>query len=79
MGARGLREHAGQLLAGNGPLAAAREDTRLMFQDARLLPWKRVIDNVGLGSWAVYAKSDAALSSSPTEISPDSTRPMKPR
>ena len=39
----------GQLLAGNGPLAAAREDTRLMFQDARLLPWKRVIDNVGLG------------------------------
>ncbi|XQE66973.1 aliphatic sulfonates ABC transporter ATP-binding protein [Pseudomonas sp. P3C3] len=40
---------SGQLLAGNGPLAAAREDTRLMFQDARLLPWKRVIDNVGLG------------------------------
>ncbi|MDH1056600.1 aliphatic sulfonates ABC transporter ATP-binding protein [Aquipseudomonas alcaligenes] len=40
---------AGQLLAGKGPLAAAREDTRLMFQDARLLPWKRVIDNVGLG------------------------------
>ena len=40
---------SGQLLAGKGPLAAAREDTRLMFQDARLLPWKRVIDNVGLG------------------------------
>ncbi|MBD9483517.1 aliphatic sulfonates ABC transporter ATP-binding protein [Pseudomonas sp. PDM14] len=40
---------AGQLQAGNGPLSAAREDTRLMFQDARLLPWKRVIDNVGLG------------------------------
>jgi sulfonate transport system ATP-binding protein len=39
----------GQLLAGNGLLAAAREDTRLMFQDSRLLPWKRVIDNVGLG------------------------------
>ena len=39
----------GQLLAGKGPLSAAREDTRLMFQDARLLPWKRVIDNVGLG------------------------------
>ncbi|ORE28015.1 ATP-binding cassette domain-containing protein, partial [Pseudomonas aeruginosa] len=30
-------------------LAEAREDTRLMFQDSRLLPWKRVIDNVGLG------------------------------
>jgi sulfonate transport system ATP-binding protein len=39
----------GQLLAGKGALSAAREDTRLMFQDARLLPWKRVIDNVGLG------------------------------
>ncbi|WP_146741600.1 ATP-binding cassette domain-containing protein, partial [Lonsdalea populi] len=24
-------------------------DTRLMFQEARLLPWKKVIDNVGLG------------------------------
>ncbi|MBZ6387046.1 ATP-binding cassette domain-containing protein, partial [Pantoea piersonii] len=35
--------------AGNAPLQTAREDTRLMFQDARLLPWKRVIDNVGLG------------------------------
>lgn len=40
---------AGELLAGNGPLSAAREETRLMFQDARLLPWKSVIDNVGLG------------------------------
>lgn len=40
---------AGQLLAGAAPLAQAREETRLMFQDARLLPWKKVIDNVGLG------------------------------
>lgn len=39
----------GELLAGNAPLAHAREETRLMFQDARLLPWKKVIDNVGLG------------------------------
>ncbi|MGX5726682.1 aliphatic sulfonates ABC transporter ATP-binding protein [Metapseudomonas otitidis] len=39
----------GELLAGSAPMAEAREDTRLMFQDARLLPWKRVIDNVGLG------------------------------
>ena len=40
---------AGQLLAGSAPLQEAREDTRLMFQEARLLPWKKVIDNVGLG------------------------------
>ncbi|PRA70161.1 aliphatic sulfonates ABC transporter ATP-binding protein [Pseudomonas sp. MYb187] len=39
----------GELLAGTAPLSEAREDTRLMFQEARLLPWKKVIDNVGLG------------------------------
>ncbi|WP_192458688.1 aliphatic sulfonates ABC transporter ATP-binding protein [Musicola keenii] len=39
----------GALLAGRAPLHQARDDIRLMFQDARLLPWKRVIDNVGLG------------------------------
>ncbi|MGE7960280.1 aliphatic sulfonates ABC transporter ATP-binding protein [Pseudomonas sp. NPDC089530] len=39
----------GQLLAGAAPLSEAIEDTRLMFQEARLLPWKKVIDNVGLG------------------------------
>ena len=39
----------GALLAGSAPLGDAREDTRLMFQEARLLPWKKIIDNVGLG------------------------------
>lgn len=39
----------GELLAGSAPLSEARQDTRLMFQEARLLPWKKVIDNVGLG------------------------------
>lgn len=39
----------GQLLAGSAPLSAAQQDTRLMFQEARLLPWKKIIDNVGLG------------------------------
>ncbi|MDR3432323.1 MAG: aliphatic sulfonates ABC transporter ATP-binding protein [Rouxiella aceris] len=44
-------EHSssGELLSGSAPLSQARDDTRLMFQDDRLLPWKKVIDNVGLG------------------------------
>ncbi|MBL5929310.1 aliphatic sulfonates ABC transporter ATP-binding protein [Lelliottia amnigena] len=41
--------NGGELLAGNTPLAELQDDTRMMFQDARLLPWKTVIDNVGLG------------------------------
>lgn len=43
------KPNAGELLAGATPLAAIQDDTRMMFQDARLLPWKTVIDNVGLG------------------------------
>lgn len=41
--------NGGQLLAGNTRLADIQDDSRMMFQDARLLPWKTVIDNVGLG------------------------------
>ncbi|MBS1205980.1 MAG: ssuB [Proteobacteria bacterium] len=41
--------NGGELLAGNTPLSEIQHDTRMMFQDARLLPWKSVIDNVGLG------------------------------
>ncbi len=39
----------GEMLSGSAPLSHVRDDTRLMFQDDRLLPWKKVIDNVGLG------------------------------
>ncbi|MBP6900751.1 MAG: ATP-binding cassette domain-containing protein [Burkholderiaceae bacterium] len=38
-----LQADAGQ------PLAALREQVRIMFQDARLLPWKTVIANIALG------------------------------
>ena len=41
--------NSGDILAGTTPLATIQDDTRMMFQDARLLPWKSVIDNVGLG------------------------------
>ncbi|MET0962269.1 MAG: ATP-binding cassette domain-containing protein [Noviherbaspirillum sp.] len=37
---------AGSVRFGDG---GARPETRVMFQDARLLPWKRVADNVALG------------------------------
>ncbi|MCS2158503.1 aliphatic sulfonates ABC transporter ATP-binding protein [Scandinavium sp. H11S7] len=53
------KPNAGELLAGNGPLAASQQETRMMFQDARLLPWKTVIDNVGLGLKGKWR--DAAL------------------
>jgi sulfonate transport system ATP-binding protein len=40
---------AGSIAVDEKPLAGLSDDTRIMFQDARLLPWKRVVDNVALG------------------------------
>ncbi len=39
----------GTLTLGGEAPAGVRDDVRIMFQDARLLPWKRVLDNVALG------------------------------
>ena len=39
----------GELLLDGKQVDGLHEDTRIMFQDARLLPWKRVVDNVALG------------------------------
>lgn len=40
---------AGRITVNAQTLGGLSKDTRIMFQDARLLPWKRVIDNVALG------------------------------
>ena len=40
---------AGELRLGGAPAAAHRDDVRLMFQEARLLPWRTVLQNVQLG------------------------------
>ena len=39
----------GRIKVNDLPLNGLSNDTRIMFQEARLLPWKRVIDNVALG------------------------------
>jgi len=50
----------GELLSASAPLSQVRDDTRLMFQDDRLLPWKKVIDNVGLGLKGKWRESALA-------------------
>lgn len=39
----------GSLRVNGKDVIGLSDDTRIMFQDARLLPWKRVLDNVTLG------------------------------
>jgi sulfonate transport system ATP-binding protein len=43
------RPTAGGVLQDGQPIKKLNSDARVMFQDARLLPWKRVLENVGLG------------------------------
>lgn len=47
---------AGTLTLDGDAQSAHREDIRIMFQDARLLPWKRVADNVALGLPRLHAR-----------------------
>jgi len=52
----------GQLLVDGARVQGLHADTRIMFQDARLLPWRRVRDNVTLGLPASEAqRADAVL------------------
>lgn len=40
---------SGSLEIDQNRVSGLRQDTRIMFQDARLLPWQKVLDNVALG------------------------------
>ena len=40
---------AGELLFDGVDAAKSKANVKMMYQDSRLLPWKKVIDNVGLG------------------------------
>lgn len=40
---------SGSVQLDGAPLSGLSASTRIMFQDARLLPWRRVLDNVALG------------------------------
>ena len=49
---------AGELLLDGAPIVGLPARVRLLFQDARLLPWQRVIENVGIArepGWREHA------------------------
>jgi len=50
---------AGDLQLGGKPATAHRDDVRMMFQEARLLPWRTVLQNVQLGLAAGDARDRA--------------------
>jgi sulfonate transport system ATP-binding protein len=53
---------AGSLRLDGKDVTGLSQDTRIMFQDSRLLPWKRVLDNVTLGlAKEKRADADAVL------------------
>lgn len=43
------RPDRGEIVVDDQPVVQRNVVARVMFQDARLLPWRRVLDNVGLG------------------------------
>ncbi|WP_194723460.1 ATP-binding cassette domain-containing protein [Noviherbaspirillum malthae] len=58
----GLESSDGGEIRFSGKDGVSRKaDTRIMFQDSRLLPWKRVLDNVALGLAGGVAKAEQVL------------------
>ncbi|QJD99585.1 ATP-binding cassette domain-containing protein [Massilia forsythiae] len=58
------RPDAGQVrIGGGGGGGGGRPEVRMMFQDARLLPWKTVQQNVALGLAGGVERARAALAS----------------
>jgi sulfonate transport system ATP-binding protein len=51
----------GQIQLADAPVRGLNPAARVMFQDARLLPWKRVLENVGLGVPGDWRGQAAAL------------------
>lgn len=43
------KQSEGKIKIHNQPLSDLNKQARIMFQDGRLLPWKRVIDNINIG------------------------------
>jgi sulfonate transport system ATP-binding protein len=51
---------AGVVAVGGAATRGAVPAIRLMFQDARLLPWRRVLDNVGIGRTGAWRSAARA-------------------
>ena len=47
----------GRLTADGGRVTGQLRAARLLFQDARLLPWRRVLDNVGIGMTGAWREA----------------------
>lgn len=55
---------SGSVIVNESKLQSINKDARIMFQDGRLLPWKRIVQNIGLGLSGDWKdKSVAALRS----------------
>jgi sulfonate transport system ATP-binding protein len=52
---------SGEVLLGGKPFAGLPAGVRMLFQDARLLPWQRVLDNVGIARGPGWRERAAAV------------------